>query len=719
MAKNNTIVELAKKLNFADSKIPIFKQNIGMPFTKYGEKDDYGDYLMMLYNKSSKHAAIINGKLIYIFANGLICEDETNASAASFLDNANEDETWNELIKNCILDIENFGGFALQCLPKLGGNGFNYYKVSFKKLRTNKDNSKFFFKENWKDHNETAKEFEPFNRTAKEPTIFYFKEYRCDLGIYPLPSWVAACNWIESDVEVSKATLTKAMTGFSASKMINFFTGEPAEDEKRAITNQVKNKFNGSEGETVLITFNTEKLQAPEVLDLGSSDLTKEDFTRIDELITSNIFAAHSVTHPLLFGIQQAGKLGNASELKTAFDIFKNTYANAKQRQIEQVVNYFAQVNGVIAKFKIKDIEPVGIDIDAATMLQVAPKEWITDKLGIDAKYFEVNQSQGAKQVINALNSLSPLVANKVLESMGEDEIRSLVNLSPKSSTLDANGMPIVAPVGANSTNDVLTNLTGRQRQNIMAIVRQFGQGKLTKQQAAIMLKSGFGFTDDDVNAYLGIDEDPLTKDAKFSSDENEAEFELMFNDISENSNDFTIIKSTPLHLFKDESSEMQFAFAAANSLNESEQTILNYIKENPTATNEMVANMLGLSVDVVDSVINKFIAEKIIEKDIAGTIKVIVKTPKVEVPQILIRYSYEKRSDAVGRSILPTTRPFCKKLVGMSEQGKVWSRQNIMALSQRLGYDVFKRVGGFWNNNGNIEFHCRHEWVAHAVTKK
>jgi hypothetical protein len=671
MAKNNTIVELAKKLNFADSKIPMFKQNIGMPFTKYGEKDDYGDYLMMLYNKSSKHAAIINGKLIYIFANGLICEDETNVSAASFLDNANEDETWNELIKNCILDIENFGGFALQCLPKLGGNGFNYYKVSFKKLRTNKDNSKFFFKENWKDHNETAKEFEPFNRNAKEPTIFYLKEYRCDLGIYPLPSWVAACNWIESDVEVSKATLTKAMTGFSASKMINFFTGEPAEDEKRAITNQVKNKFNGSEGETVLITFNTEKLQAPEVLDLGSSDLTKEDFTRIDELITSNIFAAHSVTHPLLFGIQQAGKLGNASELKTAFDIFKNTYANAKQRQIEQVVNYFAQVNGVVAKFKIKDIEPVGIELNIADFKDSLPKEWVFDKFGIDAAKYGIAPS---------------------------------------------------TPQGANPTaltNDVLTNLTGRQRQNIMAIVRQFGQGKLTKQQAAIMLKSGFGFTDEDVNAYLGLDEDPLTKDAKFSTDENEAEFELMFNDISENANDFTIIKSTPLHLFKDESSEMQFAFAAANSLNESEQTILNYIKGNPTATNEMVANMLGLSVDVVDSVINKFITEKIIEKDIAGTIKVIVKTPKVEVPQILIRYSYEKRSDAKGNSILPTTRPFCKKLVGMSSNGKVWSRQNIMALSQRLGYDVFKRVGGFWNNNGNIEFHCRHEWVAHAVTKK
>jgi hypothetical protein len=35
------------------------------------------------------------------------------------------------------------------------------------------------------------------------------------------------------------------------------------------------------------------------------------------------------------------------------------------------------------------------------------------------------------------------------------------------------------------------------------------------------------------------------------------------------------------------------------------------------------------------------------------------------------------------------------------------------------LGYNVFKAAGGFWNNNGTIEAHCRHEWVANAVIKK
>ena len=56
--------------------------------------------------------------------------------------------------------------------------------------------------------------------------------------------------------------------------------------------------------------------------------------------------------------------------------------------------------------------------------------------------------------------------------------------------------------------------------------------------------------------------------------------------------------------------------------------------------------------------------------------------------------------------------------MVGLSST-RMWSRKDIQNISQRLGYNVFKAAGGFWNNNGTIEPHCRHEWVANAVIKK
>jgi hypothetical protein len=39
--------------------------------------------------------------------------------------------------------------------------------------------------------------------------------------------------------------------------------------------------------------------------------------------------------------------------------------------------------------------------------------------------------------------------------------------------------------------------------------------------------------------------------------------------------------------------------------------------------------------------------------------------------------------------------------------------------MSVALGYSVFDRVGGFWNNDGEIDTQCRHEWKALIIQKK
>jgi hypothetical protein len=708
---------LTLKMNFADAKVPVFKVPFGgNGMVKYGSenKDNFGEHLLYLFNKSSKHNAIINGKVVYIYGNGLAPENADDAAGLAYLERANESQTWNEIAKKFILDTRVFGGMSLQIIPKIGG-GFNVYNLPFLNVRTNEENSKFYYKKDWKNSLEKVQEFDAFSPNITDrPTIFYFKEYRPDNTIYPIPDYIAALNVIESDIELSKTILTKAKTGFSASKMINFFNGEPEEANKRANENRIKAKFTGAEGESVLITYNSDSSQAPQVLDLGSSDISKENFSSITNIITQDIFSGHSVTHPLLFGIQQEGKLGSSSELKIAFDIFKNTYANSRQDDAVNVVNMFASFNGVNSKFKLKDIEPVGLDLSPIDFKELIPKEWVIEKLGIDEKYFNIPQSVGAKQVTDAINGLSPLVANKVLESMSEDEIRSLVNLQPKNSVLDSNGVQVPVP----PTNDILTNLTGRQRQNIAAIVRQYGQGKLTKEQAALMLKSGYAFTDSDVVAYLGIDADPLTPDATKIAMEahDDNSIELMFNDYGVSQEGFNVIKKTSY--MDDDSIDIQLAFDAAVALSDLETRIKDLLQTNPKLTNEELAQATLQPIDIIAAALASLVAKKAIEMVDGEVVKVLIKTPKFELPKIQIFYTYEKRADVEGASILPTSRPFCKKMVGLSEN-KMWSRKDIQNISQQLGYNVFLRAGGFWNNNGKVEYHCRHEWVANAVIKK
>ena len=670
---NSDVIISAGRMEFADSRIPDFKQKIGKQYVDFGDQNNYPSYLLELYNKSAKHNAIINGKCIYILGSGFESQEEIGKT---FLTKANEKQSWDDLSKMICADIENFGGVYLQVIPKKLG-GYNVYHISYDKIRTNENNSSFYYKKKWENNMQSADKIYPsFVSGIKETSIYYYKEYRCGKNPYALPSWVAACNWIESDIEVSKATLTNAKTGFSASKFINFYNGDVPEAKKKSIEKRLENAATGSEGKKMLIGFNNDPAKKPTVDDLGSSDLTKEDFTQVDNLITSNIFAAHSVTHPLLFGIQQEGKLGSSQELRVAYDIFKNTYANAKQRGLEGIIKFFAGVNGINAEFKIKDVEPIGLEFTEATLLQVAPRSWILEKLGIDPiKYPDT----------------------------------APINKENTPGTTNPNPQPIGADM---SVNSVLTNLTGKQHQQISRIVRQYGQGKLNKVQAALMLKNGFGFSDEDVNNYLG-EEQSFEKVDEFD----EMEIALMFQDYGEDRANFQILKTEN---YIGQEDELKFAFKTVTELTDNQKKVLELLQKSPDLNNQQVAETLQMRLDEVETIINTLIAAGSIEAVIKGGSiirKVLDLVPKKTLPDIQVMYTYEKRPEVSGATLLKTSRPFCVTMVGLSEQ-KMFSKVDIQRLTERLGYSVFKRAGGFWNNHGTIEWHCRHGWMRHVVIK-
>lgn len=647
--RNTDIHEVS--VDFADSKIPEFTEQYGQNYIKFGDTNDYPDYLLLLYNKSSKHNAIINGKCTYILGNGV---SATTPEGDIFLKRANESQSWEDLLKYLCLDIENFGGCYVQVIPKLGG-GYNYYHISYNKIRSNKTNTRFYYREKWENNLKRAEvEYPVFYNGIKQTSIYFYKEYRCSKDTYPLPSWVSACNWIESDIEVSKHTLTNAKTGFSASKFINFYNGEPAEAKKRAIEKRLENAATGAEGKKLLIAFNTDPNKKPSVDDLGQSDLTKENFGQVDALITGNIFSGHSITHPLLFGIQQEGKLGNATELKVAFDIFKNTYVNHKQRNLESLVTYFSKVENVFAEYHIKDIEPVGIDLDPIQFKELLPKNWVLEKLGIDeSKYNIIDQST--------------------------------------------------------YNNETLVKLTGRQQQNLLRIVRLFSQGKLTKSQAAIQLQA-YGFTNDQINQYLGIDDDPNTEFSEYD-DEYIAD---VFSEYGEDRTGYAVLKSVN---FIDEETDTFQAFA---EYTDNENKVMELLKKQPDLTNDAIAEALQLDKQTVNSITDKLTKDKVIDVITKGGIikRTINERITKTLPEIKVMYTYEKRLGVSGPELLPTSRPFCVKMVNLSKT-RMFSRQAIQQISERLGYSVFKRAGGFWNNNGKIEYQCRHGWMKHIVIKK
>lgn len=96
---------------------------------------------------------------------------------------------------------------------------------------------------------------------------------------------------------------------------------------------------------------------------------------------------------------------------------------------------------------------------------------------------------------------------------------------------------------------------------------------------------------------------------------------------------------------------------------------------------------------------------------------KAIPSIPDRFIPKdVFVMWSYDKREEAEGSTIIDGSRPFCRNLV---DADKLYDRTAIDAMSNEMGLPVFESGGGYWNDNGVIKPHCRHVWVQNLVRKK
>ena len=698
-------------LNFDTAQKPKFAEKKSAGYVQFGENNDYPNYLLDLYAESPKHGGIVKNKCTYIFGKGF--EDEGRANGS---------ETWNDILRKITKDDELYRGFYLQVIWNREKKVKDIYHLEFHKVRVSKDLSTFYVKNNWKDAREKAREYPAFNQANPVGSqIFYYKEYNPLSDIYPLPYYYQGLNMIESDIQVSRHLLGNAKQGFSGAKLINLNNGDPINEEhKGEVERGLLEKFTGSEGRRVVIMFNKSKENEANIVDLGASMLTKEDFTNVNNLIQTEILSCHGITSPVLFGISTPGSLGQRNELRDAFEIFSKTYVNERQQVLESICTDFRNLQGEIGEFTIQPIEPLKFEFGEQIISQNLTKDEIREVMGKEP--LDQNIKSQAQIVTDNINALSPLVANKVLESMTTDEIRALAGLNPKQpESVPTSQTPGASqPTAVQQSNDAIRNLTGRQYQNIMRIVRQFGNGKLTKDQAALMLKSGYGLTDDDINVFLGVDSDPLTDDELQKFMQHPEEFELQqFMSCGESRNNFEKIASVSVREFDSFKEEFQ--------LNQLQANILDLMGKDKRITPEVIAKTLKKSIDEINAEIKTLIENEVLKTDSekVGTDVIpiyIVKTPPSELPgknskvsEILVRYSYEWRVPPQEQDS-STSRPFCQKLMALD---RFYTRTEIENISMRLGYSVWDRCGGFWNNNGVIEYQCRHQWVANIVKRK
>jgi hypothetical protein len=676
---------MIKFLKFDQVPLPVYKEVKGKEYIYYGERNDYPNYLLRIYNNSAKHNAIVTGKVDYICGNGwgVKTEDEMEkAKVFGMIDKVNrKEESLNELTNKLVTDLTIFGGYYLQVIwTKATGEIAELYHVDYYKVRTNADNSEFYVSDNWiKNDNvnprpdfETYPAFDPNNTTGSQ--ILYFKEYRAGVNTYSLPDYRGAISYIELDISIGEYHLNTINNGMFSSKLINLNGGKVSQEEEDRIEKQFQNKFSGSKNAgKFMLAFNDSKENEPSIIDLSGTELDKH-FDLLNLTVQQEIFSGHKITSPMLFGIKTEGQLGGRSELRDAYQLFQNTYINAKQRALEETINYLYKFNDVTAKLELKPTEPISFEFSEAIIVANMTQDEIREKLSLPA--IEKVESDSSKEIINALNSLNPTILAKVMENLSKDEIRSLI------------GFKVASEVSTPPQElDVVEGLE-------LALSDQMN------------LTCSHTKKDDEILA--------LFKGKGMSRDR----FKVIQND--------RMVFSASMDEF------VKQELFAEYQLNEIQRNILKEIQSNPNVTIPQIAEATGIDEAAVIGRINTLIDDNVLTEDISrvGLItRRVTRTGEAAIKRLQpvtsfrVLYSYDLRTGAPDLKPGSKSRPLCDELFNAEGPGKslLFTREEIQNISNQLGYSVFQLCGGWYTRPGtNITTpYCRHEWKRNVVVEK
>ena len=105
-------------------------------------------------------------------------------------------------------------------------------------------------------------------------------------------------------------------------------------------------------------------------------------------------------------GVRTTGSLGSGSDIKQAYVIFEKNVVMPLREQVQDIFNEILHIAKLsVAEFQINNFQIINETI--------------------------VERDERMSHVIDSLNSLEPSVAQKVIEQMTPNELRSLAGLKP------------------------------------------------------------------------------------------------------------------------------------------------------------------------------------------------------------------------------------------------------------------------------------------------
>lgn len=440
-------------------------ENKQFGIVNYDDGNDYPQRIIQIVNSSPTAKACVETYGKFIGGEGFT--DLTFYKAVVNSRGQNVDKILS-LIKK---DFSRFRGFALHVNLTGGGSVSEVYHVPFEHVRKTSaarkevDGTDFAIYYDWS--KDISKQIKPeeiayvhaFNPDKTEVIkqaslvdgwdnykgqLFYFS---FDEGSYPLASSDAVLEAILAEIQSDIATTSNIENNFAAKGML-IHKGRFADDEEREEFEEDFDQFVGPEGAKAIVVDVENDEEAPEWVAI-EGEVNDKIFEYTDKKVTSKIIRNWLIPKVLLSDTEGTG-LFNQEQIRDAI-----TYYNLMTREerliledaFRVIFERFETQANPSGDYSVKAIEyelnsdslPSGmmeiLNSTQSTEVKRSALELLFKIAPEDAERLvpkiENSVTNEAEQITKAINSLSPLVANKVLEKMTDDEIRNLVGLKP------------------------------------------------------------------------------------------------------------------------------------------------------------------------------------------------------------------------------------------------------------------------------------------------
>lgn len=330
---------------------PEIKENKREKYVAYGDDNNY--YATLLESKQSPtNSALINGISDMIYGRGLYATDAAKKpdEYAMMVQLFTED-----LMRKICDDFYTLGQASFQVIYDTAHTKImEVAHMPIQNLRPEKMNEEgdieaYYYCDDWANAktNDKHERIPVFGSSNEGLEVFVIKPYKAGFHYFSPVEYQSGLDYAFVEIELAKFHLNNIFNKFSANMIINFNNGVPEEDQQRIIEGKIKDKFTGTEGDSVIVAFNDNKENAASIESVNLPDAHNQ-YQFIAEEASRKIMVSHRVVSPLLFGLPQNGGLGsNADEIKMAATLFDNTVIKPMQRLIIEAVNSILAFNDV------------------------------------------------------------------------------------------------------------------------------------------------------------------------------------------------------------------------------------------------------------------------------------------------------------------------------------------------------------------------------------